>query len=80
MARNSKDQRNETGEPKAPAYIAYHVADRGKEKSFWTRIGAAWAHEDGKGFSLNLDLVPIDGGRIVLRVPSEKTADEGKSA
>lgn len=80
MAKSSKNDRNEMREPKAPAYIAYHVADRGKDKSFWTRIGAAWAHEDGKGFSLNLDLVPVDGGRIVLRVPSEPAADEGKGA
>ncbi len=81
MARNSKDERNETkSEPKAPAFIAYHVAERGKDKSFWTRIGAAWTHEDGKGMSLTLDLVPIDGGRIVLRVPSEKTDENGKGA
>jgi hypothetical protein len=80
MARTRKNDRNEKREPKAPAYIAYHVADRGEDKSFWTRIGAAWAHEDGKGFSLSLDLVPVDGGRIVLRVPSEAAADEGKGA
>ena len=80
MARNSKNERNEKREPKAPAYIAYHVADRGEDKSFWTRIGAAWAHEDGKGFSVNLDLVPVDGGRIVLRVPSETAAEEGEGA
>jgi hypothetical protein len=78
MARNSKKEGNDNREPKAPAYIAYHVAERGEgkdEKSFWTRIGAAWAHEDGKGFSLSLDLVPVSGGRIVLRVPSEKSED-----
>jgi hypothetical protein len=75
MARNSKKERDETRETKAPAYIAYHVADRSDDKSFWTRIGAAWAHEDGKGFSLNLDLVPVSGGRVVLRVPSEKSED-----
>ena len=73
MARNSNYGRNEKKrEPKAPALIAYHVADRGEEKSFWTRIGAAWDHEDGKGFTLNLDLVPVSAGRIVLRVPSDK--------
>jgi len=79
MARTSKNERNQKREAKAPAYIAYHVADRGEDKSFWTRIGAAWAHEDGKGLSLSLDLVPIDSGRIVLRVPNEP-ADEGKGA
>jgi hypothetical protein len=80
MARNSKSNRNsKSREPKAPVFIAYHVAERGEDKSFWTRIGAAWDHEDGKGFTLNLDLVPVDGGRVVLREPSDH-ADEGKGA
>lgn len=81
MARNSKDERNESKrEHKAPTLIAYHVADRGEDKSFWTRIGAAWDHEDGKGLTLQLDLVPVNGGRIVLRVPGENADQQGKGA
>jgi hypothetical protein len=69
---NTKKSNDEKArEPKAPTLIAYHVAERSKDKSFWTRIGAAWDHDDGKGLTLQLDLVPVDGGRIVLRVPSE---------
>jgi len=78
MARyNTKDRNNEkASEPKkAPQLIAYHVAERGEDKSFWTRIGAGWEHEDGKGLTLQLDLVPVNGGRIVLRVPSEPAED-----
>ena len=81
MARNSNEDRNEEKrEPKAPAFIAYHVAERGKDKSFWTRIGAAWDHEDGKGLTLNLDLVPVNGGRVVLRVPGDNADEQGKGA
>lgn len=36
------------------------------ESARWTRIGAAWPNEDGKGFSMALDAVPI-AGRLVLR-------------
>ena len=77
---NTKDRnKKETRQPKAPQLIAYHVAERGEDKSFWTRIGAAWDHDDGKGLTLQLDLVPVDGGRIVLRVPSEAAEqDAGK--
>jgi hypothetical protein len=72
MARYStKDRNKENREPKAPAFVAYHVADRTQDKSFWTRIGAAWDHDDGKGLTLQLDLVPVAGGRIVLRQPQE---------
>jgi hypothetical protein len=58
---------------KLPSHIAYHVRDRGEgKKSFWTRIGSAWAHADGKGFNIQLDgLVPLDG-RISCRIASEK--------
>lgn len=71
--RNSR-RREKARETRSPALIAYHVAGRG-EKSFWTRIGAAWDHEDAKGLTVRLDLVPVDGGRIVLREPLE---DEGQ--
>ena len=80
MARDSKTakQRKPNANPKAPALIAYHVTERGKDKSFWTRIGAAWDHEDGKGLTLQLDLVPVNGGRMVLRVPGENTDEQGE--
>jgi hypothetical protein len=62
---------NDTGS-KAPSHIAYQVRDREGRKAFWTRIGGAWAHQDGQGFNVQLEgLVPLDG-RIVLRIASEK--------
>ena len=56
----------------APSYIAYQVKDREGEKSgFFTRIGAAWAHGDANGLTIQLECLPIDG-KVVLRTPSEK--------
>lgn len=66
--RNTSRKR-QTRETQPPTLIAYHVAERG-EKKFWTRIGAAWDHEDAKGLTVQLDLVPANGGRIVLREPA----------
>ncbi|MGH6837492.1 MAG: hypothetical protein ACREDT_01560 [Methylocella sp.] len=78
MARsNNYRNRNKSRETKGPAFIAWHVAEKNESKAFWTRIGAAWDHEDGKGLTLQLDLVPVAGGRIVLRVPSENTGEKG---
>lgn len=58
----------------APALIAWQVTERGGDKKpFWTRIGAAWEHEDGEGLNLQLDSTPLTG-RIALRAPKE---DEG---
>lgn len=59
--------------PNKPTHHAYQVRDRDRdgEKGFWTRIGSAWAHKDGQGFSLHLDALPVDG-RLSLRVATEK--------
>ncbi len=64
---------NEQASAKTPSHIVYHVRKvEGRDKGFWTRIGSAWAHSDGKGFNVQLEgLVPLDG-RITLRVASEK--------
>lgn len=61
-----------TAASKAPTHIAYTVRD-GHERSFWTRIGSAWAHADGNGFNIQVEALPIDG-RITLRVVSDAKA------
>jgi len=66
----SDSKKSETA-TKAPSHVAYQVRDREGKKSYWTRIGSAWAHADGKGFNVQLEAVPLDG-RITLRVASEK--------
>jgi hypothetical protein len=65
----SDSKSNETTS-KGPTHVAYQVRE-GKDKGFWTRIGAAWQHKDGKGFNIQLDAVPLDG-RIQLRVSTEQ--------
>jgi hypothetical protein len=77
MARTEKQNRQPTRETRSPAYIAWHVAGDGDNKAYWTRIGAAWAHQDGEGLTLHLDLLPVSGGRIVLRHPSENNNGAG---
>ncbi len=56
---------------KQPTHIAYQVEDREGQKGFWTRIGGAWAHSDGNGFTLQLASLPLTG-RITLRVNQPK--------
>lgn len=80
-SKRTENRKEQTKATQPPALVAYHVAERG-DKSFWTRIGAAWDHEDGKGLTVQLDLVPANGGRIVLREPNdnEQVEDNGASA
>lgn len=56
---------------KTPTHIAYQVRERENQRSIWTRIGAAWMHNDGNGLNLQVEAVPLDG-RITLRVASDK--------
>ena len=57
---------------KLPSHQAFHVRKTAKGEAIWTQIGAAWPHADGKGFSIQVDIVPLDG-KIALRIPSEKS-------
>ncbi len=59
-----------TTESNRPSHGVYIVEGEGK-KAYWTRIGAAWAHDDGDGFTINLTCVPIDG-RLVVRKPRKE--------
>lgn len=64
----------------APAYLAWHVSQKG-EKSYWNKVGAVWAHKDGKGYTLQLEICPING-RIALRTPLDddrQPEGEGRS-
>lgn len=76
MARTNTKPDNQ--QPNAPEFLAWHVTDKG-EKSFWNKVGAAWRHKDGKGYTLQLEVVPING-RIVLRQPlDEPSSGDGQN-
>lgn len=60
-----------------PSHRAYVIEDRdstgdAEQSGFWTKVGSAWPHGDGKG--LNIQLVPglAISGRLVLREFSEE--------
>lgn len=46
----------------------YVVDGKNDDDAYWTKIGAAWPHEDGKGFNLQLSALPLNG-RLVVREP-----------
>jgi hypothetical protein len=51
-----------------PNYTAYTVVKREGQDDFWIAIGGAWMHQDGDGFNVVLQALPLDG-KIVLRLP-----------
>jgi hypothetical protein len=66
---------NDSKTNKLPSHRVYAVTKNG-EKSFWQKIGAAWAHDDGKGFNVKLDYLPLNGAEIVIRTPKDEVAKE----
>jgi len=64
--------------PKRPTHRVYAVTkNEGDDKGFWTAIGAAWAHQDGKGFNVKLDYLPLNGAEIVIREPRAEQSSTG---
>jgi hypothetical protein len=57
-----------------PTHLAYWVKDRENHKGDWHPIGVGWAHGDGKGLTLSLDLQPRDG-RITVRLLEERPSE-----
>ena len=62
-----------------PSHYVYHVTDREEDGNdekggFWTKVGAAWPHKDGKGYTISIETMPLNG-RLVLRVPEERETE-----
>ncbi len=50
----------------APTHAIWHIRDREGKKAFWTEIGVGFTNRDGS-IALKLNLVPIDGGMMVVK-------------
>ena len=54
-----------------PTHRAFTVENRERQDDYWMELGAAFAHQDGKGFNVQLKALPLDG-RVVLRAIDDK--------
>jgi len=55
------------GNARQPDFNVYALDGEGRN-AFWLKIGAAWAHKEGKGFNIQLQALPLNN-RLVLREP-----------
>lgn len=70
-ASNAKSEERE----RQPSHKVYSVEDREGGDPFWTRIGSAFPHKDGKGLNIILSAMPLNN-RIVLRAVEPQAAEE----
>jgi hypothetical protein len=57
---------------KQPTHSIFQVIEREKNTNIWTRVGAAWPHEKGEGFTLIFNAIPLTGRIVLLKKPSEE--------
>ena len=76
---NGSPQGTKTSSTETPermdAFTVREFEAGGEKRRDWTRIGVAFQHKDGKGYSLILQALPVDG-KVELRLhePKEKGA------
>ncbi|MBV2147704.1 hypothetical protein KRZ98_05310 [Sphingobium sp. AS12] len=63
-----------TEQTNRPAFRLYTVIGHG-DKARWTDIGVAWRTRDGKGFTLELNAVPLDGRVVMREITAKEAAD-----
>ena len=61
---------------KRPSHDVFSVEGEGKS-SFWTKIGGAWSHDDGEGYTITLTCLPLNG-RLVIRKPKRQDEQREK--
>ena len=57
--------------------------EREHKKSRWTEIGAAWPHRDGKGLTVVLKALPVNGRVVLMARPkrclvADQDANDGR--
>jgi hypothetical protein len=60
-------------------YRVYAIVQRPKQDDYWLNIGAAFPHEDGKGYNVILQAHPI-GEKLVVRLYEPKEAQSTPEA
>ncbi len=59
----------------AKMYRVYSIIERPKQDDYWLNIGVAFPHENGDGFNVILQALPLHGnGKLVLRAYDPETA------
>jgi len=60
----------------AKMYRVYSIIERPKQDDYWLNIGVAFPHENGDGFNVILQALPLHGnGKLVMRAYEPGEAD-----
>jgi len=59
---------------KLPSHKVY-AGTKGRWRNFRQEIGVAWAHRNGEHLNLTLDMLPLNGAKIILRKPRAEASE-----
>ena len=65
---------------KQPTHNIYQVIEHENNTNIWCKVGAAWAHEKGDGFSLVFNAIPLTGRVVLLKYDPDNNNGERKGA
>jgi hypothetical protein len=71
---NQPTHRAASGATYLNVFTVEEYESNGKTGKRWTKIGAAFPHKEGVGFSIELKAFPIDGRLVVLPPDGEERA------
>jgi hypothetical protein len=60
-----------------PSHDVFTVT--GNETKRWTRIGAAFANKDGKGYNVSLDAMPVNGALVLREYEAHQRPEQVQS-
>jgi hypothetical protein len=74
---SNRRRKSMAGERPSHKYFVVEPREEGsEEKAFWTRVGSAWPHSDGKGLNIQLATGVAVSGRLVLREYTDEDAKQ----
>ncbi len=63
---------------RAPTHHAYSVNRREGQGDFWVKIGLVFPHQDGDGFDLVLQALPLSGKIVCRGIVDPDDIEEGR--
>lgn len=72
--RNTMTEKTNPNRPTHKVLAAEQYADGDETKTYYTRVGSAWPIKSGKGLSISLTALPVNGRLVVLEFDDEDAA------
>ena len=67
-------------QPISATHRAYTVIKREGQDDYWLNLGLVFGHQDGKGFNIVLQALPLDGKIVCREITDDEAEDPAASS